>query len=73
MSRVDAHHAERADRRSKRLFVPVALTVVTLGAIATAGGAVAALVASAGCDDGTPHVDAAVDAPFDAAPDTPIV
>ena len=52
----------------KRLVVPVALTVVTLGAIATAGGALAGLVSSAGCDDST-HADAAVDG----APDTPIV
>ena len=63
----------RTRGRAKRLVVPVALTVVTLGALATAGGALAGLAASAGCDDGTPHVDAAVDAAFDAAPDTPIV
>jgi len=59
-------------RRVKRLVVPVALTVATLGAVATIGGALAGLAAGAGCDDST-HADAAVDAPHDAAPDTPIV
>jgi len=78
MKRVDDHQAQRVGvrakggRRSKRLVVPVALTVVTLGAVASLGGALAGLAATAGCDDGTPHVDAAVDAAFDATPDTPL-
>ncbi len=59
---------DRERGRVKRLVVPVALTVVTLGAVASIGGALAGL-AGAGCGDSTPHVDAAVDS----APDTPIV
>lgn len=63
--------------RAKRLVVPVALTVVMLGAVATVGGALAGLAAGAGCDGSKPHVDAAVDAAVDSAvdavPDTPIV
>jgi hypothetical protein len=73
MKRVADHEAQRAGRRAKRLVVPIALTVVTLGAVASLGGALVGLAASAGCDDSKPHVDAAVDAAFDAAPDTPIV
>jgi hypothetical protein len=56
-------------RRGKRLVVPVALTVVALGAAATIGGALAGLAAGAGCGDSTPSVDAGTDA----VPDTPIV
>lgn len=69
MKRVDAPHG----RRAKRLVVPVALTVVTLGAVASIGGSLAGLAANAGCGDSGPRVDAAVDSAFDAAPDTPIV
>ncbi len=53
----------------KRLLVPVALTVVTLGAVATIGGAIAGLATSAGCGDDSPKVDAGTDG----MPDTPIV
>jgi len=64
---------KRVGGRTKRLVVPVALTVVTLGAVASIGGALAGLAAGAGCGDSKPHLDAAVDAAADAAPDTPIV
>lgn len=53
----------------KRLLVPVTLTVVTLGAVATLGGALAGLAANAGCGDDSPRVDAGTDG----MPDTPIV
>ncbi|HSN26111.1 MAG TPA: hypothetical protein VLT45_07490 [Kofleriaceae bacterium] len=56
-------------RRAKRLVVPVALTVVTLGAVATIGGAIAGLAGTAGCGDDSPKVDAGTDG----MPDTPIV
>ncbi len=49
--------------------MPVALTVVTLGAITTIGGALAGLAASAGCGDDSPKPDASTDG----MPDTPIV
>jgi hypothetical protein len=47
--------------------VPVVLGVTVLGA------AVAAVAATSGCGEDAPVHDASIDAPLDAAPDTPIV
>jgi len=55
--------ATGAQRRMRRLIVPVALTVAAIA------GAAVAVATSAGCGDDAPPADASVDA----APDTPIV
>jgi hypothetical protein len=57
-------HPEPSRRKLKRLVVPAVLVVATLG------GAIAALSATAGCDGNSPPP---ADASVDAAPDTPIV